>query len=204
MSLLQPIGLAVALGVGFATGHLADGGAALAGQPPKEDASAAERASGPLGEEHRRLEPLAGAWDITVKVWMDPAAPPMESTATVRREWALDGHFVIEHVESPAAAGMPGFRGMGIIGYNTVEKRYENVWIENMATHVSFMTGAYDAAKQTLTFEGDMLDPMSGRRSRQRHVIDLANADRHTAVGLGLGADGKETKNFEGVFTRRK
>jgi Protein of unknown function (DUF1579) len=154
-------------------------------------------------EHHKQLDALLGTWEGTVKFWMAPGSEAMESTGTVKREWDMDGLFMVERVTGKSV-GMPGeFKGMGIIGYNTTEKRYESTWIENMATHITFMTGKYDAAKKTLTFEGDAINPMTGKREKRRDVIDLSNPTKHTMAGYCAGPDGKEFKNFEGTFTKK-
>ncbi len=155
------------------------------------------------GEQHKRLDVMVGTWEGTVKFWMDSNQPPMESTGRATREWTLDGMFLIEHVDGETP-GMPPFKGLGLVGYNTIENRYESVWVENMSTYIAFMTGSYDAAKKTLTFQGDMIDPMTGKRAKQRHTLDLSDPNKEVAVGYGVGPDGKEFKNFEGTFTRKK
>ena len=176
-------------------------------QPPAGDMPpemAAMMAKMQPGEHHRRLDVMTGTWEGIVKFRMSAEEPWQETTGKAERKWELDGRFLIEHVSGPAfMPGMSEFKGMGITGYNTVENRYESVWIENMATYMGFTTGTYDAAKKTLTFSGDMLDPVSGKRLKQRHVMDLSDPKKETATGYCTGADGKEFVNFEGTFTKK-
>jgi hypothetical protein len=136
---------------------------------------------------------------------MTPDMPPMESKASIKREWAMDGRFVIEHVTGdPAVPGGPAFKGMGIVGFSNWDKKFESVWIENMATHMSSATGTYDAATKKFTFVGDMVDPTTGKKVKQTNVIDMSNPNREVMTGSCAGPDGKPFKNFEGVFERKK
>ncbi len=182
------------------------------GQPPAKPDKPAPPAGQPdmaamevkPTEHHKRLEAMLGTWEGGVKFWMAPGSEAMESTGTVKREWDMDGLFLVERVTGKSV-GMPGeFKGLGILGYNTFENRYESVWIENMATPISFMTGTYDAGKKSMTFTGDMLNSMTGKREKQRHVVDLSDPSKQTMLGYGIGPDGKEFKNFEGTFTKKK
>ncbi len=186
--------------------------AAQPGQPAKPDRPAAQPETDPMaawmakmqpGPNHKVLDAMLGNWEGGVKFWMAPGGETMESKGSVHREWQMDGRFLVEHVEG-VTEGQPPFKGLGLLGYNTVENRYESVWVENMATYVTFMTGTYDAAKKSMTFTGDMIDPMTGKRAKQRHVLDMSDPNKETMVGYGIGPDGKEFKNFEGTFTKKK
>jgi len=151
-------------------------------------------------EHHHALQALIGKWEGDVKIWMAPNTEPMESTATFSRKWAMDGRFVFEHVTASSPEGE--FKGMGIIGYNTLEKKYESIWIENMATYISLMNGKMDEKKNTMTFHGDVLDPTTGKRQETWHIVDMSNPTRHTAEGWTIGPDGEKFKNFEAVLEK--
>ena len=157
------------------------------------------------GAEHKVLDVLVGDWQGSVKMWMDPNAAPMESKGTIHREWVLDNHFVHEEVKGDAMqpGGAP-FHAMGIIGYNTIDKRYECGWVENMATWITVTDGTYDAAKKTFTFSGEGPNGMTGLRQQQRMVLDCSNSDRQVITGWTLASDGAEVKSFEGTFERVK
>jgi len=154
------------------------------------------------GAEHKQLDTMVGEWEGSVKFWMTPDGEPMESKGKVKREWVLDGRFVKEDVDADAMGQR--FLGLGYTGYNTVEKKYESVWMENMSTYIGFQTGSYDAAKKSFTFVGEVLDPMTNKRVRQTTVVDVSNPDREVMTGSCPGPDGKAFKNFEGVFERKK
>jgi hypothetical protein len=210
-------GFIAAVGIiAFVAGRsLPVGGGAIAAQPEKKADKPAQPDKKPgdaggmpempkTGPEHKALDILLGDWEGTVKFWMAPGAEPMESKGTIHREWVLDGRFVKEDVVGDPMGGDTPFKGLGYVGYNQIDKKYESIWMENMAMHISMSTGTYDAAKKTFTFQGDMLDPMDGKRKKQTSVIDHSGPDKEVMTGTCAGPDGKPFKNFEGVFQRKK
>jgi hypothetical protein len=157
------------------------------------------------GAEHKQLEPLIGTFEGTVKFWMAPDQSPMETKGKVTREWTLDNHFVKEQVDGdPMEPGGTPFKGLGFVGYNTIDKNFESAWFENHATWMTTAKGNWDASKKTFTFTGDCICPITHEKMRSRHTLDISNPDREVMTGWATGADGKEWKNFEGVFQRVK
>jgi len=191
--------LAAVAGLAYVGGRVSttvDGNAALAGQPEGEMPPGAT-----LAPEHDQLKRMLGNWEGTVRMKAGPDAWT-ESTGTIHRELAMDGRFVIEHVTGDM--GGEKFKGMGIVGYNTIEKKYESVWIENMQTNISFATGSYDKSKGTWTFEGEMLDPMTGQRSTVVSILDTSDPDTEVMSAYMVMPDGSREKGFEGTFKRVK
>ncbi|MBX3356825.1 MAG: DUF1579 domain-containing protein [Phycisphaeraceae bacterium] len=210
---------AVAVGVAvvaYAAGRAGSIGDSALAQPPDKKAAqpagdhpgmdmdpAIMKAMTP-GEHHKVLEQMLGVWEGNVTMWMAPGAEPMKTHGTAKREMILDGRYLMEHVSAPPMGpDEQPFKGLGIVGYNGLENKYESVWMENVVTWMATATGTYDAAKKTLTFEGDRLDPMTGKRVRSRDSIDMSNPKRHTMVSYATGPDGKEYKCFEGVFEKQ-
>ena len=173
------------------------------GSPPTEQMEKMAKMMEP-GADHRVMEPLIGRFEGSGKMWMEEGAEPMEFSGSVEREWILNGRFVHEKVTGePMGPEQPAFEGLGVIGYNTVERRYETAWIENMATYISTMNGTYDATKKVFTFTGEMLNPMTLKRTKQRTMLDVSDPDREVMTGYATDTSGKEFKCFEGVFERK-
>lgn len=186
-----------ACGFAFAAGLVA----APSGQPDEQAMMEAMAKATTVGEHHKALAPLIGRWEGLVKFWMAPDTEPMEFQGTAVREWALDGRYIFEHVTSEMPDGTT-FKGMGIIGYNTVENVYESVWLENQSTYMSFMTGTMDPQKRTMSFSGKIVDPMTGKRNTNRDTVDMSNPKRHVSVGYTKTPEGSEYKCFEGVMEK--
>src|SRR5215468_12511350 len=50
------------------------------------------------GENHKRMQERVGTWSYVVKWWMNPEAPPSESTGTTVNKLVMDGRYLIaEH-----------------------------------------------------------------------------------------------------------
>jgi hypothetical protein len=193
------------------------GDRALAAQPPAEKKPAADpRPGGPPvmppmtpeqeramtpGPEHKWLEGLVGRWEGEVTFWTEPGAEPMKMRGAAVREMSMDGRFIVEHVKGLPEGENP-FRGMGIVGYNRMDSRFESVWLENMSTAIIFATGQYDPARKTMTFASEFTNPMTGVRMKQRDVVDMSNPDRHVMTGYCTPQGGTEYRSFEGVFER--
>jgi hypothetical protein len=192
--------LAIVAGLAFVGGRMssnAQGNAALAQQPEGE--MAFEMPGTALAPEHENLKQLLGDWEGSVK--MKAGEEWMESAGTIHRELAMDGRFVIEHVVGEMPDGE--FHGMGIVGFNTIDKKYESVWIENQATYISMGTGSYDKAKKRYTFEGEMVNPFSGEKYHSITYMDMTDSNTQTFETYAVGKDGSREKNFEGSFTRK-
>ncbi len=155
------------------------------------------------GAQHKLLDCMLGEWEGWVKFSMAPGETPMESKGTLSRRWILDGRFIEETVVGEGMTPETPFHGLGLVGYNTIDKRYESAWFENMSTWITTSHGTYDAAKKQFVFEGKMLDPVTRKWADQRSVIDVSDPNREVMTGWLTGPDGKPWKNFEGDFTRK-
>src|SRR5260370_9404752 len=45
------------------------------------------------GEMHKKLEPFAGEWNYSMKMWMDPNKPPTDSKGTAETKWVMGGRY---------------------------------------------------------------------------------------------------------------
>src|SRR5262245_2322202 len=102
--------------------------------------------------ELKKLEPLAGKWNYTMKYWMDPSQPAMESKGTVERKWILGNRFLEEKYLGTGFDGKE-FEGCGIIGFDNAKKQFTTGWICNMCTSISKAYGAADASGKQFTFD---------------------------------------------------
>ena len=158
------------------------GGSSLADEkkadPPDEKAlmEAMMKAATP-GEAHKNLAALAGSWDLTLKMWMDPSKPPMESKATAESKMLMDGRYLEEKIIGEFG-GMK-FLGQGLSGHDNLKKKYTFTWIDNMGTGISVATGSYDADKKTITYHGEETDPLSGKAVKTKSVTHLIDKDRY-------------------------
>jgi len=175
-------------------------------QPPAMSAeqqammAAFEKAMTP-GPEHKMLEAMAGEWTYTSKMWMDPAAPPMESSGTSSFKSILGGRYV-QHKHHGTAMGMP-FEGMGINGYDNLKKKFVSTWIDNMSTMIMYMSGTFDPASKTFTYTGDVDDVMTGKPVKVRETLHAPDADSAVMEWYEMRG-GKEVRTMEITYKRKK
>lgn len=155
------------------------------------------------GKEHQEMAAKVGKWDLDISMWMDPAAPPTKSTGTAEYKVAMDGRYVIEHVDSMMDMGggmvMP-FKGMAIAGFDNMTKKYVSSWIDNMGTGIMISEGTM--AGNVLTMEGMHSDCSTGKAVRHKMVMTNVDKNNFKFEMFGPGADGKDMKHMEIVYKR--
>jgi hypothetical protein len=157
--------------------------------------------AGTPGEPHKHLARLAGDWTFTMKSWMDPSQPPMESSGTMHGEVLMGGRYV-EHTWKGNFMGQP-FEGRGTDGYDNVGKQYVSSWVDNMSTGIMYQTGSCDNAGKTCTYNGDVWDPMSGQKTTFKSVISWVDNNTFKNEMYGKGPSGQEMKMME-ITAKRK
>ncbi len=161
-------------------------------QPSQADMQAMMAAMSP-GPQHELMKQLTGNHTYTMKMWQDPAAPPMESTGKRSAELLLGGRFLQEKY-SGTFMGMP-FEGIGWLGYDNAGKQWVGSWIDNMGTGIMNSTGTYDNGMWSMT--GESTDPATGKKWSSRSTLKIVDANTFQMEMYSKGADGKEMKMFE-------
>jgi hypothetical protein len=170
--------------------------------PTKEQVMEAWMKYATPGPEHKRLDDLAGTFTCTVKSWMEPGQPPVESTATSESKWILGGRYLVQDVTG-TFAGMP-FYGHGLNGYDNAQKKYIGVWVDSFGTGVSQSVGTADASGKVITYIREDFDPLTGQRGKSKDVVRIVDKDHHEMDMFKILPDGKEVKVMELRYTRKK
>lgn len=152
-------------------------------------------------ENHKLLDFFLGKWDYTVKWWMSPDAKPEESKGNGEVKWIMGGRFLEQSVQG-TSMNQP-FNGMGILGYDNAEKEYKSVWIDNMGTGMMVGSGTYDPSTKTFTDKGTFSCPTQSEKS-YKSVTTIINKDKYSYEMYTADSDGKEFRNMEIIFTRKK
>src|SRR5438477_2637717 len=157
---------------------------AAAGPPSAEDMHKMME-MGKLNENHKMLGELAGTWSYTVKMWMDPSAPPQESKGTAVRKAIMDGRFFIGDftgkMEMPGPDGKKKemtFTGKSIEGYDNVKQKFVSTWVDNMGTGIMMLDGTYDPATKTFTYNSEV-EMMPGMKTKVRETVKIVDKDHH-------------------------
>jgi Protein of unknown function (DUF1579) len=153
------------------------------------------------GEPHKKLASMAGTWDTTVKSWMKPGDPPMESKGTSVSTMILGGRYLEQKFEG-TFMDQP-FTGIGYTGYDNASKKYVGSWIDSMSTGIMTTTGKEEGANK-MSFTGEMDDFMTGKKAQYKQTVTIVDNDHHTFEMWGPDPTGKSYKMMEIQYTRRK
>jgi hypothetical protein len=153
------------------------------------------------GPQHEMLKKLAGDWNATVTLQMDPAQPPTVEQSTSTVTVVMDRY--CQEVVSGQMMGQP-FSGMGLTGYDNVIGKYVSTWVDNMGTGIMTSTGTADASGKVITWTSTMSDPITGKPTKERMVTTIKDDDHHTLEMYGTPpGQKKEMKTMTIEYTRK-
>ena len=152
------------------------------------------------GEPHKMLEERVGTWNFTTKMWQQPEAPPEEMSGTTTSELIMGGRYLLDKVEG-TAMGMP-FTGLGITGYDNMNKQFVGSWIDSFGTGMMTSTGTCNDDWTVCTSVGIGPDPMTGTNKKIKMVDTKIDADNYVMKMYDTTPDGKEWVSFEMTYKR--
>jgi hypothetical protein len=190
-------------------GLLAAGAPVLAGEEEEqlptgltaEMMAAWEKASTP-GPHHEHIARMAGTWDVAGTFWMQPGAPPNESTGIARSRMILDGRFLQTRYESEFM-GQP-MQGIGIDGYDNSLGKHVGIWIDTASTAIYRFEGECSEDGKVVTAFSESLDPMTGEMTKMKSKMTMVDADHFTFEAWNEGPDGEFFKSMVLRYTRKK
>ena len=155
------------------------------------------------GPQHAALKKLAGTFDATVSMKMTPDAPEMTSKGTLVSQMIYGDRYL----KSDYTGDMMGqaFKGMSIVGYDNMAKKYVSFWMDDMSTGPMMVQGTGDDAAKTVTYSGEMLCPANGQMMAFREVIKIDDSDHYSVEMFQKDpASGKEFRGMEIKYSRAK
>ena len=164
-------------------------------QPAVDPAMAAMMAAAAPGENHKLLAKFEGEWTGAVKMWMAPGQTPTESTSSAHQKVEMGGRYLYSHIDGEFMGDK--FKGVRVIGYNNVLKKFQSSWIDNMGTGIETASGTYDAATKTYAFSGEMTCPEKGGTVTCRSTIQWTGDNTFVEKMYAPGPDGKEFLTME-------
>lgn len=183
-----------------AADHHEKKGKGAAKDDPQAMMAAYEQAGQPA-EQHKQLLKMVGKWNLALKSWMDPKAPPQEEKGTAEIKALLGDRFVQTTVTS-TMMGKP-FSGLGINGYDKTKKRFVGTWMDSMSTGIMQSEGTADASGKVMTTNMTGTDPLTGKPTKMR-VVGRWESDDKLVEEFHEKKGGKEMKMMEITYTRAK
>jgi hypothetical protein len=146
---------------------------------------------------HDWMKALEGTWQTEIKAtW--PGAPEQVQLGVCKRRMELGGRFLMTEYDGRWEGKF--FRGVGSLGYNNVTRRFEQTWMDTMATGTMMTTGTADASGKVLTLTGEFA-MAEGMTVKSRQVFTIVSPDKHTEVFYHT-MDGQEMKVMEITYVR--
>lgn len=155
-----------------------------------------------VNKNHEWMKVFEGEWATVVKEF-DPMTGKETGggSGTMTSKVVLGGRFLSMDFDGRFQGKF--FRGMGTLGYNNTDKRYEGTWMDSMSTHTSMSTGSVDASGKVMTMLSEPTDPMSGKPMKHRGVTTIASKDAYK-MEMFMTIAGKEAKLMEISYTKGK
>ena len=168
--------------------------------PEEQKMMEAYEKAGAPGPQHAALAREAGTYDIAIRSWMAPGAPPVEDKGTATRAMTLDGRVLTENVQA-TMNGKP-FTGHGMQGYDNVTGRAWSTWNDSMSTGLMVSDGSCDA-QNACTFTGSWNDPVTKGKVNARMTTRWTSPTVQVFEMYTAGPGGKEAKMMEMTYTKR-
>jgi hypothetical protein len=154
------------------------------------------------GEAHKLMANDKGIWDEEIILWEHAGANPAKFYLIAESKMIMNGKFQ-EMTHKGDFDGEP-FEGRSILGYDNAEKKYISMWIDNMSTGMRVLKGDFDSASNSITLKGEAVDPVTKKVKVIKEIYTFINDDTHKLETFDTGYDGKEFKNNEITFKRKK
>lgn len=156
--------------------------------------------AGTPGAEHRKLAAMAGTYDLTVKAWHAPDAPPTTDTGTATRKMILGDRVMVEDVSSQMMG--QAYSGQGLHGFDNVTGKYWATWSDSISTGLMVSEGSCDA-DMACTYTGSYHDPVTRQPQAARMTTRWTGKDTEVFEMYAPGPDGKEAKMMEITYRKR-
>lgn len=139
------------------------------------------------------LDRMIGTWDtVTVQKPAEWTPDGGQSTATVTREWILNGRFLMD-----TSLHSNGDESIAIFGFDPGQRTYRSWWFNSLGNR-SDSRGQWNEVTQTLSWQADLEE---GRRMRSS--VRFADANKEVWQLKVTDADGTVYLDMDIAATRR-
>jgi hypothetical protein len=146
-------------------------------------------------EQHQRLVDLAGDWNVTTKLWFDPAGQPKVATGKGKGKMILGGRFV--SVETDLGGDLPS-QALTIFGFDRRTNEYTLVGFDTLGTYYIDAAGKTEGGKVVLN--GSYAQPPAGNLQKYRFVWTRSAGGELLTLYFDMA--GKDVKVAETILTR--
>ncbi len=168
------------------------------GAEPGQDSAKTPVSAKPPTPELANLELFVGPWNVVETHYDERGNVLATVKGTEENRWVLDQHVL---QRSYTSTGTSAFRALGLVTYNTLEKKYHGVWLDNLSSAgPAVLKGDWEAQTKTLICN---LESFAQDGKPVRHKIVERFVDPDTRVATTFLVRGQEvTKKLEVRYTR--
>jgi ribosome maturation factor RimP len=148
-----------------------------AAQAPDKPRTGQTAPEGAPGDEHKKLDTLAGAWDVSLKI---PVAGGrvIQGKSSCEAKWVLDGRFMrLEY--SSTFAGKP-LTVLRYVGFDRHKGKFVEIHFESTHTDVMHAEGDISGDGKTITCTGTHVDSSTGKAVNVQTVTTISDRDNFT------------------------
>jgi hypothetical protein len=170
---------------------------------PALSQTASDRLAAP-GPEHAWMDPLAGSWDVAMRVWPGPDTDPFEIPGmTAERELVLGGRYLREILIGGDGTPMRE----ATMGYNRLDDRFELVTVDSFEPGQMVYLGRGDDPAASVSLYGESTEAgmgtePTGRKRDLRFEFEIEDADTNVQRIHVRYPGGPEYLFVEQRFTR--
>ncbi len=158
--------------------------------------------AGSPNRNHDVLKSFVGYWNTESTFWMEgPDKPPVMNRGNAHFGLVLGGRFLkLDYKGSFMGQEMVG---VGYYGYDNMQNKYTQLWIDNTSTAFFPASGTLDEKAGTLTLTGPADDPATGEMGKTvKYVIGIPKDDRFVFEMYDMSIPGPNKKTGEMVYIR--
>jgi hypothetical protein len=196
----KSLALGLVLALGFAAGQV------FSKDDPNrsfEDMKKAIEQNATPGSEHNRLKPLEGSFETHARATFDPAQPPKEASGKAEQKIIFGGLFLKEDFEGQCPITGKTIHGIGYTGFDKAKGKYVSAWLDSGGSGIMLSEGTADPAGKVITFHGMCTDPMTGKESKVRSVLNIVDDHKYVFEMYRMGPDGKEFRALEVTYNKK-
>lgn len=154
-----------------------------------------------LTDLHRQMASSAGEWTAENTQFNDDGTVKGKSIDSCSTEVVLGGRYVKEHYHGKF--GPTKFEGVGMLGFDTINKEWVHVWFDNFSTGPSVTRGKPGDDPKVVTLRGAMKDPSTGNEMGMEMVSTIVSNDEHHLDMYAVTPEGR-VRNMHIKYTRKK
>ena len=154
-------------------------------------------------ENHKWLAQFLGEWDVTMRMFMVPGGPPMESKGKCSARWLMDGRWLLQESELDMFGQPVKFHR--ILGYDNFKKKYVSTGVNSFETCIAASEGFRDQSGNVLNLYGTIDEYLNGENDKMvRYALRALSPEHHVLEVHDLAIGEVNTKVLEFGYTRRK